>query len=357
MAETTTKKYLNLEGLQNYDAKIKALIKNKDDAVLAAAEAYADGLADHYDPAGTAQTKVEALANGAVKTNTEAIAKLNGADTEVGSVAYAVKAEADRATAAEQANAAAIAAEKTRAEGAEKGITDRLDVIEGTGEGSIKKAATDAVAKVVANAPEDFDTLKEVADWIANDTTGAAKMQSDIATLMGDDTKDGSVAKALKDAKAYADSLDTAMDSRVDALEAAIGENGSVASQIATEIGKLDATVSNIEGALTGDGVKVTVTQTDGKITAVAAEVEVSAEVEAAKADAISTAAADATSKANAAKSEAIADAAADATTKANTAKNDAVTEAKGYTDQEIAKFVAISDTEINALFPSTPAA
>ena len=36
---------------------------------------------------------------------------------------------------------------------------------------------------MVNGAPEDFDTLKEVADWIKNDTTGAAKMANDIAAL------------------------------------------------------------------------------------------------------------------------------------------------------------------------------
>ena len=50
-------------------------------------------------------------------------------------------------------------------------------------EGSVAHTVAVEVAKVVANAPTDFDTLKEVADWIANDTTGAAAMQTDIATL------------------------------------------------------------------------------------------------------------------------------------------------------------------------------
>lgn len=36
------------------------------------------------------------------------------------------------------------------------------------------------IAKVVANADADFDTLKELADWIKNDTSGAAKMAADI---------------------------------------------------------------------------------------------------------------------------------------------------------------------------------
>lgn len=44
-------------------------------------------------------------------------------------------------------------------------------------------AAADAVAAVVAGAPSDFDTLKEVADWIKSDTTGAAALQTDVAGL------------------------------------------------------------------------------------------------------------------------------------------------------------------------------
>lgn len=229
-------------------------------------------------------------AKAAEKKNADAIAVLNGTETEAGSVAYAVKAEADRAKEAEKKNADAIAAEKTRAEAAESALDGRLDIIEGDGEGSIKKAAADAVAKVVASAPADFDTLKEVADWIANDTTGAAKMQADIAVLKGADTVEGSVAKALKDAKTYADGLDSAMDTRVDALEAAIGEGGSVASQITAEINKLDATVETAAIAENADGIYVKVVETDGKLTGVEATIEVSHEVNAAKEAAISAA-------------------------------------------------------------------
>jgi hypothetical protein len=46
-------------------------------------------------------------------------------------------------------------------------------------------AAVAEVAKVVANADASFDTLKEIADWILNDTTGAADMANDIAALQG----------------------------------------------------------------------------------------------------------------------------------------------------------------------------
>ena len=84
------KKFLDLLGLQKYDEKIKAHIAAADAEVLSQANAYADSLADNYDAAGTAATKVQELADGAVKANTDAIAKLNGAADAEGSVAKAV---------------------------------------------------------------------------------------------------------------------------------------------------------------------------------------------------------------------------------------------------------------------------
>ena len=53
--------------------------------------------------------------------------------------------------------------------------------------GSVAHTATQIaaakVAEIVANADADFDTLKEIADWILNDTTGAADMANDIKAL------------------------------------------------------------------------------------------------------------------------------------------------------------------------------
>lgn len=42
-------------------------------------------------------------------------------------------------------------------------------------------AAAGAVAAIVAGADSDFDTLKEVADWILSDTTGAAGLQKKVS--------------------------------------------------------------------------------------------------------------------------------------------------------------------------------
>lgn len=75
MADTT---YLDLLGLQEYDKKIKEKIATDDAATLDNAKE-------------DAASKVKELAEGAVKTNADAIAKLNGDDTTAGSVAKAVK--------------------------------------------------------------------------------------------------------------------------------------------------------------------------------------------------------------------------------------------------------------------------
>ena len=89
------KKYLSKTGLTTYDEKIKELISSGDTNALQQAKSYADSLSVNYDPAGTAQTKVSELANGAVKANTDAITKLNGSDTTEGSVAKTVKDATD----------------------------------------------------------------------------------------------------------------------------------------------------------------------------------------------------------------------------------------------------------------------
>ena len=64
---------------------------------------------------------------------------------------------------------------------AAKNIVDTL-VGDDSGK-SARNIAAEEVAKIVASADTDFDTLKEVADWIANDTTGSAQMANDIASL------------------------------------------------------------------------------------------------------------------------------------------------------------------------------
>ena len=142
-----------------------------------------------------------------------------------------------------------------------------------------KAAAVAEVAAVVAGADASFDTLKEIADWIANDTTGSAQMANDIdalEALVGNTAVATQIADAIDaalkvegvDKYALASDLNDLAD-RVQDLEDALGEGGNVATQITNAIAGLDADV--ISAAVeAGKGIQVQVTEVDGKITAVA---------------------------------------------------------------------------------------
>lgn len=92
---------------------------------------------------------------------------------------------------------AKIKAEQTRAEGKEKEISDKLAIVDGDSntEGSFRKA----IADVIAAAPEDLDTLKEIADKLAGN--------DDLHTALNQAITE----KA--DASALANSLNTVNDS------------------------------------------------------------------------------------------------------------------------------------------------
>lgn len=55
--------------------------------------------------------------------------------------------------------------------------------VEGDGDKSVREIAAEETAKIVAGADTAYDTLKEIADFIMNDETGAAAMANDITAL------------------------------------------------------------------------------------------------------------------------------------------------------------------------------
>lgn len=211
MAENTDKKYVDLNGLTHYDEKIKALINEKDAATLQSSKDYADGLAENYDAAGTAESKVKELADGQVKTNTEAIAKLNGgADTD-GSVAKAV-ADAKTAlqTNIDAADAKAVAAQ-TDVDALETYVgtiptgataTDVIGYVNEKTSGiatdaslnELKTRVTTAEGKITTNEG-DITALQGRADAVEAKATANAAA---ITTLNG--TGAGSVKKQIDDA-------------------------------------------------------------------------------------------------------------------------------------------------------------
>lgn len=125
--------------------------------------------------------------------------------------------------------------------------TDALSVLNGTGDGSVTSTVAAEVAKVVAGADESYDTLKEIADWIINDTTGSVEMANDIAslkTLVGSTAVATQIADAIDTAlkvdgvDKYALAADlTSLANRLEVLEAAkhVHENEEALNQVTNE--------------------------------------------------------------------------------------------------------------------------
>lgn len=262
----------NAAGGENYvidDASLVTKIGNMDTATAAAKSA-----------ADAAQADVDALET--------LVGTIPASATATTVTAYA-KELADAAQSAATYDDTALAARVTANETA----INTLNGNESTN-GSVKNTVATEIAKIVnENNNGSIDTLNEIAAWIVNDTTGAAKMQSDIATLKGSDTTTGSVAKAVKDAKdtidAYTvngkaintnpslDAADVVMDdsvavanqvtvkSAIEALQTAVGTGGSVDQKIANAIADLNADVTSTNGT----NVQVEVVEVDGEITTV----------------------------------------------------------------------------------------
>ena len=157
-------------------------------------------------------------------------------------------------------------------------------------------------------------------------------------------------------AKAHATGLNTAMDARVKELEEAVGEGGSVDTQIGNAIADLDADVTSAE-VESGKGLRVQVTEVDGKVKTVAVSgnfdnsYDAKGAADTAKSEAIASASADATAKANQAETNAKAEvtALANGAVKTNT---DAIADnAQAIADIQAAMPTAITNAKIDELF------
>lgn len=126
--------------------------------------------------------------------------------------------------------------------------TAAIGVLNGTGDGSVKKAVSDAVASIVADAPEAYDTLKEISDWISSHASDAAGMNSQIKTNKEDITKLKTLIGTLPEtatskdivsyiaeyvSKALADS-DLSQYAKAADLEAAVGRIKTLEDKIPT---------------------------------------------------------------------------------------------------------------------------
>lgn len=155
-----------------------------------------------------------------------------------------IGAETSARTKGDEDLSSKIKAEQTRAEGKEKEISDKLAIVNGDSntEGSFRKA----IADVVAAAPEDLDTLKEIADKLAgNDDLHTALNQAitekaDASALLNEVSRATGAESGLQAAiatKADATALSnyvltTALNKQVDTLNTAINAKQDVGNYL-----------------------------------------------------------------------------------------------------------------------------
>lgn len=207
-------KFLDLTGLTSYDKKIKSTIDTKDATTLQQAKSYADGLGVNYDPAGTAQTKVNALEKGQVTTNKNDIAtlKTGKADKSTTLAGYGIgdaytKGQTDSAIKSAIANSGHL----------KRTIVTQLPEAAAADEHTIymiKKSSPDGTNAydeyMVVNESETKklekvgDSKVDLTNYATKTEVQTAKSQA-ISTASGDATTKAN--KALEDAKTYANGL------------------------------------------------------------------------------------------------------------------------------------------------------
>lgn len=162
---------------------------------------------------------------------------------------------------------AAVKAEADRATGAENALDGRLDTLEAkfTGDDSVENKITAAL-----NAAQKY-TDDEITELV---TKGAVKANTDAIAAINNETT-GILAKA----KEYADGLNTAMDARVDALEATVGkaaEGENAATGLVKAVADNAADIAAINHGTTGilAQAKAYTNQEVGKLAATVATTE-----------------------------------------------------------------------------------
>lgn len=146
-------------------------------------------------------------------------------------------------------------------------VPDNKTVVQMIADAQTAATYDDAAVKAdIKKNKEDIATVSA----LVGDTAVASQISTAVAdakTELKGSTSDTDASATIAGAKKYADKLDTAMDARVDALESAVGEGGSVAAQITAEIAKLDKTDKAVAGKYVS-----AVSEEDGVITVVRAD-------------------------------------------------------------------------------------
>ena len=210
-------KYLDYAGLSAYDRLIKELIKNGNDSLRHMIEEVMGG------------SEVPSVAD--LQAALDTLKKTHQTDvTELKSVIYDIIGGSEETSLKELAEAIA----KLNGD-------DNVD-------GSVKKQVKDAINAVVDGAPETFDTLKEIADWIGSDESGTAELISEVAanTQAIVDNK-AALDKDIKDLEAHVVSAGEAytnVDNRLKNIEVFFDNAGS--DDVFYKINELDERLDKI---------------------------------------------------------------------------------------------------------------
>ena len=155
------KEVLDALGLSIYHSEILALLEQK-------------------ETVGTAQTKIDELKKTELKNINDALDKLNGDENTEDSVRALIKS----VKAELEAKIKSVTYDDSKIKSDVEANTTAIATLNGNAqtEGSVAKQVADAVAKIIAEAPEAYDTLKEIATWISTHENDASAMNQTIQT-------------------------------------------------------------------------------------------------------------------------------------------------------------------------------
>ena len=158
----------------------------------------------------------------------------------------AINDEAERAAEKEGELAEAIADEKARIDALYAGSIELEDGTVVPDEGkSVRTIAAEEVATIVAGASESYDTLKEIADWIAAHPTDAAEYN---ARITANEQAIEKINTTIEENEETTAAALTDLDTRVDALEAKNATIDSALQQADIVTGSTNGTIS-VKGA------------------------------------------------------------------------------------------------------------
>ena len=278
---------LVIEGGEEVEGSIKKAVKDEKDRAMAAegnlntaiqtekgrAEQAEQDLADDLADEVEARLQAEEGLSARITANKNRLDVLEADENTEGSIAKDIKDAEARVKVVTDA----LDVRMTGAEG-------RLDIIQGTGEGSIKKA----IADLVDGAPETLDTLNKIAQALREDADVLDAIEAAFDVKLGEledkhdrekKDLDDAIAKEIEDRTAAVlaeenarKAADEALDLRIDDIEALIGDESMSLKEIREAIeansnaiaaekeraekkeGEIQAQLDRVDGAADVDG-------------------------------------------------------------------------------------------------------